>query len=177
MVVTKPQKENSATYDFKCKIPLDPARLIMLADTDDMQNIFELTLDKKSYAFSCPTKQEFENWFNEIKTMKKELQKRKLEELQGKRFNNSKILSQPGAVERQQSLLLKKEEEERKRREEEERLQLEKQQQEEKRRIEQERKKQEEEERRKRLSTVPLETQFQDLDNFLEDLLDNFSSK
>lgn len=168
-------KQKDAGYEFKFKVDLQEARVIMLADSAEQSNMFEFTLDKKTFAFSCPTKQEFDSWFNEIKTLKKELQRIKIGESQGKRLNASAIVMQPGALERQQ---FKKEEDERRKKEEEERRRKEEndraQQEAERLRLEQEKKKKEEE---KKQTPPPVEQQIQDLDTFLEDLLDNFTTK
>jgi len=68
-------KKKNDSYDLKAKLNLESVRLVLSADSESIQNAFELH-DKKVYVLSAATAFERDSWFKDIKACKKFLQQR-----------------------------------------------------------------------------------------------------
>jgi len=161
-------------------VPLTEAKIVVLADTEEVQNVFELVAAKKSYNFIASTDAERLSWIKDLKSCKKDIQRRQYEEQFGNKEEGQALLMksmssvtlQPAERERQ---LLEKEE---RKRHEDERKKLDEMQ---KKRLEEEarqRNEAEEKSKQERAKTTQLRklssksrisTEFDELFSIIED--------
>lgn len=85
VVITKPKRNNTSKDHFKYQLSLDAAKIIDVADTDDIKFACEIcpkeTDNKKQrYVIVFPTVEEKYSWVKEIKALVKEFQIRQYKE-------------------------------------------------------------------------------------------------
>lgn len=76
-LITKAKKKG---YDLRGQVPLEDAKIVDIADTEEILNAFETSVGKNRYVLSAPSRDEKNSWLKELKAIKKEFQKKKLKE-------------------------------------------------------------------------------------------------
>jgi len=73
-VITKEKKKG---FELRGQVSLEDARIVNIADTEEMKNAFEVSVGKKvisKYTLIAPTVEEKASWLKELKLLKKEFQ-------------------------------------------------------------------------------------------------------
>ena len=87
VVMTKPKRNNSSKDHFKYQLSLNDAKIIDMADTEELQNACEIRPkecdDKKeAYVIVFPNPEDKKSWVREIKALVKEFQRKQYLESQ-----------------------------------------------------------------------------------------------
>lgn len=91
VVITKPKRNANAKDHFKYQLSLNDAKIIDVANTDDIQNACEIRPkecedNKQAHVIVFPNPDDKKAWVREIKALVKEFQRKQLLESQRGKF-------------------------------------------------------------------------------------------